>query len=104
MASKQILRNYLETFEKDHRKICSLTFGAACPVIIKFCDASAEAKSFSESTVDFSINEGFPLACFQLIGQRKLLSYLEEKTDRSEAILRLEKFITNSKYFSFSFK
>lgn len=103
MAKKELLREQLTHFETEYRRDCVLARQAACPLVIKFCDASADGKSFSEATVDISVGDGFHLACFQLIGSGKLLSYLEGKQVK-EAVLtvevsRLEDFIADSKFF-----
>ncbi|XP_060606107.1 uncharacterized protein LOC132758449 isoform X2 [Ruditapes philippinarum] len=84
MAAKESLLQYLMKYENDDRKDCAAIYDPACPVLINFCDASAKGKRFPESTVDFSVCAGFPLACFQLISLRKLLSYLQGKTEAKE--------------------
>ena len=71
---------------------------AACPIIIKFCDASAYSKSFSEATVDFFTDKGLPLAYFFQTGQKELTTYLLENTEStSEAIAKWEEFIADGK-------
>lgn len=97
MTTKGNLRKYLETFENTHHADCIMSNKATCPVVINFCDASANGKSFSESTVDFSVIEGFPLAYIQFVGLNELLSYMEDKSLRAAEISRLEDFIENSK-------
>ena len=89
--------NKIDRSENDYNYItCTVPSIAACPVVIKFCDASAKSKSFSEATVDFCVQSGFPLAVFFEIGQTELTSYLLGKTvNKSEAIKRLEDFISN---------
>ena len=100
MATDALRRHFLE-FENKYEN-CTVDFDAACPVVIDFCDASANSKSFSEATVDFSIHKGFPLASFFQFGQRELTSYLlGKRVEKSEAIVRLEDFITDSKLFYF---
>ena len=96
MANKEILSKHLAHFDK-YFKNCIFAGKAACPVVIKFCDASADGKKFSEATVDITAKAGFLLGCIQLDGTRKLLSYLEGH-DRTAKIERLEKFFANGNF------
>jgi hypothetical protein len=58
MSKKDILCQYLKNFEAKCRSECLLSYEAACPVYIDFCDAAAKGKSFSEATVDISTGRG----------------------------------------------
>lgn len=99
METKRKLHQYLKTYENKNRGDCFMNSQATCPVQIKFCDASAYGRVFSEAIVDYTLRFGLPLAFFQFRGNgpKTLDSYLNGKTDRTLEMSRLEEFIEESK-------